>query len=342
MIGSMASSVVVLLLSFAPSPSRDDTEARWREEYPRAMRELQAILRTFSAEGRFTRRFFNGEVAIADDFKLAASGGRRLVVRDRRSHKPTPKEGNPNGDVWCLTPEYAFHLRRTSEAGPYLILSYGPREAGDDLYVNMDFDSSVLCMTEFGGQTLLDRMQSPTFVLKAVERTLEGESEVVRIDYSWESERGSESGSVHLEPARKWAIRRSDVLYTAKPPASAPESKNPPGKPDPPIRRQTEVAYQDLPGGKPFPVRTVVTVTLPDPTKFQEERFEAKRVTLDEPPSEWFELSGYGLPDVPLQPAHQTSVFSLRNPWLWISLATALVSFGLLWWLRRRPSVLST
>jgi hypothetical protein len=104
------------------------------------------------------------------------------------------------------------------------------------------------------------------------------------------------------------------------------------------MRRQSEVEYQDLPGSKPFPVRTVVTVTFADSAATQQDRFEAERVTLDEPPAEWFKLSGYGLPDVPLHPVPQPSAFSLHGPWLWGSLATALISFALLWRLRRKPA----
>jgi hypothetical protein len=179
-------------------------------------------------------------------------------------------------------------------------------------------------------------MQSPAFVLNSIERTTEGQTEVIRIDYRWESEYGSESGSVDLEPARKWAIRRTDVLVTEKPTAPAPEAKDPPRTPNPPLREQTEVEYRDMPGGKPFPVRTVRSVRLQDPTKLQEERFEAVRVTLGDPPAEWFKLSGYGLPDLPLHPSPRSSAFSLRSPWLWGSLVTALVSFGLLRLLRRK------
>jgi hypothetical protein len=336
MVGSLAVTLVgQLLVSVIPLSSGDDLEARWREEYPLALRELQEVLRCFTVEGKLTRRFFDGKVLVAGECKLVASGERRLVVRNRKTLEPRPKEGDPKDDVQCLTPKYTFHLRKIAGAGPYLILNYGPRRAGDDLYINMDFVPTVFCMVEFEAYTLLHRMQSPTFVLKGIGRVRDGESEFVRIDYDWESERAFESGSIYLEPARKWAVRRSDMQFSLKPSSSDPGSTDPSGKPLPPTRIQHEVKYQDLPGGKPFPVYTERTVRLPGSAKYQVERFEAKRVTLDEPPPEWFMLSHYGLPDVPLRPAPQISAFSLSSPWLWGSFATALVSFLLLRSLRR-------
>jgi hypothetical protein len=95
--------------------------------------------------------------------------------------------------------------------------------------------------------------------------------------------------------------------------------------------------YENSPGGLPFPARTVSTVSLSgDPAQFQQEQFEIKRVAFGDPPAEWFKLSGYGLPDLPLHPSPRSSAFSLRSPWLWGSLVTALVSFGLLRLLRRK------
>jgi hypothetical protein len=97
-----------------------------------------------------------------------------------------------------------------------------------------------------------------------------------------------------------------------------------------------EITYRDDPGGKPFPSRVVSTTTVEGSPGKQEAIFETKTVTIGDPPAERFLLSGYGLPDLPLRPTAQGSAFSLRNPWLWGSLALALVSFAALLATRKR------
>jgi hypothetical protein len=338
-IGSMASSAYLLVLTCALWSPGGDVEARLREEYPRAAGELQELLSAFSAEGQFTRHYFSGNVLTVGVLRLAASNDRKVVIRDRKALETKHAKSDLNDDVDCLTGEYAFELRKASETGPHLILSYGPREEHETVEgrVNDIFSVTVLRMTHFNGRSFLSRLQSPQFVLKAAESTREGDTELVHIDFTWEDERGSESGSVLLEPARKWAIRRTNVIYTPKRTTSSSNEPANPGAPKKPLQLQTEVTYQDMENGKPFPIRTVSTVRLPDaPSRIQEERFEVTRVRLNEPPPEWFKLSGYGLPDVPLHPRPATSAFSVRNPWLWGSFATAVGCFALLCALRRR------
>ncbi len=327
-----------LLLSLSTS-LYDDVEARWREEYPKAVKELEEILRSFSAEGRLTRHFVTGDEFIVGELGVAVSGDRRVVSRDQKTRRPKVADLDLNANVVCATPEYTFELKRTSPDGPYLILRYDPRRPEDDTDVEIEFNVTVRCMTQFSGHTLLERMESPTFVLKSAELVAEEGTELVRLDYEWEGELQTESGSVFLEPARKWAIRRTDITTIANPASSSIGSEGAPRTPDPPIRRRVEVSYQDLPGGIPFPARTSVLVQTPDPSRFQEDRCEIDQVTLGEPNPELFRLTGYGLPDLPLTPRSQPSAFSLVSPWFLVSFTIALASFVGLWVLRRRAAV---
>jgi hypothetical protein len=65
---------------------------------------------------------------------------------------------------------------------------------------------------------------------------------------------------------------------------------------------------------------------------------EFKDIWLGPPPDEMFRLTGYGLPDIPLRPMPQASIFTYSNPLFWLTLAASLISFALLWILRRREA----
>lgn len=315
--------LAVLLL--CPGSLEEGVEARWRREYPAAVAKLEKTVRSCLVEGTYNFRYFNGDVSTVEGLKVACQGDKRVMIRDPRSYR---SKGPPNPivfpDVECMTPDYTFKLKRQSSGGPYVIEHYAMRTAGDDISFNADFYPGVNNATRYWDEPLSAQMKSPSFVVKAAHEVDEGAAKLVRIDYADDGPLSAQVGSVWLEPSRGWVIRRAEVVSTSH--------KNPGS-----ITFKCEVRYRDLPDGSAFPDHMESSTRLSnDPEALQSAVLDLTRIELGEPPAAMFKLSGYGLPDIPLRPTPRESTFTLRNPWLWASLATAVVSFTLLWITRRR------
>lgn len=329
-------SVVLTLVVISATPLHGDAETRWRSEYAKAAEGLRISTRAYRAEGRFSLRFFSGSASVSDRMILAKTSRNRLLVRGETLIREAGRDVRAADSVACFTGEYSFRLKRPYRGKSYLILSYEPRRNGDDLDLG-EFTAAADRMTNVLGRPLSERAQSAAFRVKSVETKAEGETEIVRLTFELDDEKFTASGTIDLDPSRRWVIRHSEITTITKPVPSS-GAGDAPKAAGPPVREIVDVTYQDLPGGVPFPRKTVRTVRLPKATAYQEERFEIEGVTLGEPPPEVFRLSGYGLPDIPLAPVDRPSLFSWRNSWLWGSFATALVCFLLLRRTRRRSA----
>ncbi len=326
----------VLLLLVIGCHGEPELEARFRREYPAAAQRLEKALKSFALEGEFRFEFFSGEVARDRQFQMAATAGQRVLAYQRDYQSGKVGEFNlPR--VECVTPEATFQLRRASATGPYLIQNYEARRPRDDTFLEGTFRDSVLNMTGFRGHSLQQRLQSPGFRIESVDQASEPENASVRVVFRWASPEGDETGTIDLDPARSWAIRRTDVVLTPKPPESTAPS-DPPQPPPSPLRVQTEVQYTELPGGIPFPKHTVAEIQVVGQPSRQRQILDVAQATVGPVAAERFRLSGYGLPDLPLTPRPRARILTWSSPWLWGSLVTALISFGLARSLRHRAT----
>jgi len=293
-----------------------DLEARWRREYPIAAEKLEGIARSFLAKGAFNRRAFFGETVIAHELTVASAGDKRLYVGDRRTLESPKVPRHPHGSVVrCETPQDVFELTKESHADPYVLVYYSSKFP-DDVRFNYDYDMCSRCSTVYMQQTLLSRMQSASFVVSAAESVQAGGSEVVRINYDYDSGHHTESGAVYLDPSRDWAIRKVDVISKSE------------GIPH--YEFKSEVDYEKVGDGVFFPKRMEFFGKTQHADVYTHARLDLNQITVGDPPAEVFKLTAYGLPDIPLRPVPVSSVFSFRNPLFWGSLATAVVCFVLL------------
>ncbi len=72
------------------------------------------------------------------------------------------------------------------------------------------------------------------------------------------------------------------------------------------------------------------------PNVYEHYILDLDQITLGNPPDAIFRLSAYGLPEVPLRPSPRASVFTIRNPILWLAFGSTVFCFALLWFLRSR------
>jgi len=320
---------VILLLAIlsahdgAQAGTTEDLEARWRREYPRAAAELETATQSFLAKGVVTWRVGHGETVTTNELTVASSGDKKLVAREGRTLESAklPKEVYES-DVRCQTPDYGFVLRKQSPTDPYIIVSYAEKSESDAADFFLIYDVYARISTMYMQKTLLQRMQSPSFVVKEVKSSREGASEVVRIDYTYDGEKATESGAVYLDPNRNWAIRKVDITKSAKGPV--------------PVDFKSVVDYEQIRAGVFFVKRMDFFARTPRPDVYEHVHLELSQITVGDVPSKIFKLTAYGLPDIPLKPVRESSTFSFRNPLFWGAFITAVVSFTLLMVMRAR------
>ncbi len=292
---------------------------------------------SYQVTGKYSVTYFSGTVGRSDRFQILRDGDRIATVFEKRSSQP-PERTPMHPRVEVYTPDYAFQLRKNSDQGPYLILNHGVRKPDDDTITQSTLDATLGRVSRFEGKDLRTRFESDRFHVESIVPVAEDGRTLYRVTYRWDPEDREEAGSFDLDPTVGWAIRRSEVVTTSRqtPPGQ------PGGEPAPapkPLRCRTEVEYQRLPDGTPFPKRTYASTQIGDTSKIQVEELVIDDVKLGPPPDSVFQLSGYGLPDLPLTPRPKARTFAWSSPWLWGSLGTALVAFGLLRYLRRREAV---
>jgi hypothetical protein len=297
--------------------SAQDLEAKWRREYPRAAARLESAAQNFLARGAVKWRVSHGETITTGELTVASSGDKRLFARGGRTIESAtiPKRVYVS-DVRCRTPDYVFVLTKQLPTDPYVISSYAEKNESDTVEFFLLFDRYVRSATTYAAKSFLQRMQSPSFVVKDVRSTKEGASEVVRVDYTFGGEDASESGAVYLDPDRNWAIRKVDI------------TKN--DKRFVPVKIESSVDYQEIRAGVFFPNRMDSFAKTPRTDAFEHVHIELTQITVGDVPGEIFKLTAYGLPDIPLKPVLESSTFSFRTPLFWGALITAVVSFTLL------------
>jgi len=310
---------------------KDDAESRWRREYPRAAAELERIAQNVLAKGRFFSRPMGGPSVATEDLTVASSGDKKLFILDGRTIvDPLPKKPYQT-EVFCQTPDYAFRLAKQSPADPYIITSYSIRFK-DAAIFEADFGMFARCATVYMERSLSERMQGPSFFVKAAQFVRQGGNDLVQIDYTEDQKGFSESGAVYLDPSLNWAIRKVDVTTQIK--GLTPKTK----QPHLPSPFTSHVDYQMVAENVYYPKRMECTLQSGRPGVFQNDRLELSQVTVGNVPDSIFKLTGYGLPELPLKPVRESSVFSLSNPLLWGSVIATVVSFALLLYTRSRAN----
>ncbi len=294
----------------AKADAAGDLEARWRREYPAAAAALEKNARSFLARGTLDDQSLGGAASTARMFTLARSGEKKLVVRDRETFvSPRQKVSLPyRSVVLCRTPDYVFLLKKESPDDPYSIEKHAAKfHDAEDYIHNLMFDEYARCATVYQYKTLLERMQSPSFVVKAVDLVHEDGRELTRIDYAVDLVldgvgKVAETGSVQLDPARGWSIRGAKGVH--RPIEVAEEHKDRANLN--PREFEVEVEYKEVADHVFFPSRLEVTESRQpaDPDLRQHRVMELSEVALGAVPDRVFKLSGYGLPDAPPKPAN--------------------------------------
>lgn len=322
----MRSVLLVASLVSWDNPSGEtgaEIEARWRREYPRAVAVLERNLQDYHAKGRYTYRWLSGQTVTTGRLAVASSGASRLIAREQRTTESSTAPKRPyKSDVRSMTPEYEFKLIKEFESSPYIISSYHEKSAKEDINFKVDYDLLALGATTYMNDTLLNRMQSPTFVVKAAENLRLDGDDVVRIDYTYQGEYASHSGAVYLDPGRGWVIRKVEV-----------DTKS---KAFPRYDFRSRVDYEGVGGNVFLPKRLEFVSKTDRPDVYDSAVVEFDQITAGNVPTEIFKLTAYGLPDVPLRAVSPPSIFSWRNPLVWGSLAMAVISFIVLRVLRPR------
>src|SRR5206468_1950844 len=150
----------------------EDFEAKWRREYPSASAELERTAQEFLAKGTVSFRFLNGETITTSELTVASSGDKKLIVLDKRTIEP-PNRPCKAANVLCHTPKHAFSLKKESSGEPYTLERLEAK--GRDGEFNYAYDMYARSATVYMQKTLLERMRSPSFVLKLVKGMQEGE-----------------------------------------------------------------------------------------------------------------------------------------------------------------------
>lgn len=325
-IGTLFASLCLVVVFPRVGGAADDAEARWRREYPRAAETLEAAASQFRAVGSARHRWLDGMIYQVEDLVVGRSGDRTVYSYDgiTQQERAGKKDRKP-GLVACITDEYKFYLRKSADDSPYLVERYGSELGNEDL-VTDNMTRYARSATRYMGQTLSQRMRPPAFRLLAAEEVDSEDGSAdrwVRLRYQFEGEFRSEDGSIWLEPARSWAIRRVDLESTSQ----EDESDR--------VDRKFVVNYPNDEAVRLIPNHVDDLVQTSNPNVYQQFQMTLTEIEPGPPLDSMFRLSGYGLPDVPLRPVPARRVFSWRNPLLWGSLAVAIVAFLALRWLRR-------
>ena len=319
----------MLLGLYAPEGHREnEIEARRRREYPAAAVELEATANHVIAKGTLFSHELNRRETVTNELMFAAAGDKKVLVRDGRvSQAPPPKKPLP-ASVLCKTPEYLFELERRSPTDPYVLLKHsGTFDHALDF--DYDYDFVGRCATVYEQRSLLHRLRHASFKVTAARSVLEGPSELVEIEYTYDGEECSESGAVYLDPQLKWGIRKVDMVIQGKRLMAKKHARSRSTSRARWNTRMLETVYTSPKGWRISQVPTAQTYS-------SRCAMELTDITMGDAPERLFKLSGYGLPDVPLRPVRQPSAFSWRNPVTWISLTMAVVSIALLRVTRRK------
>lgn len=313
--------VFVCVISGDISSNAENLEERWRQEYPAAVSRITDSQR-FEAKGSLSFQYFNGRQTRSSAFRVAALGEKRLIVQERRVIEENGTKKTGPDLVSCFRPESFFELKRADSSGAYLIAVHSTRVPKDEEVFNFEYCSVAQGATHYLGRSLLNRMQSPTFKLKAITSENVDGVDYVRIEYSQEDEACTESGSVTLEPGRAWAIHNVDITITTK--SNLTSS----------VRTSMRYAKESIAPILPRHAEHVIVAMASG--KIQRVVVDYSEMRSEGISDELFRLSAFGIPDVPLRATRPETIFSLRNPWFWGSLATTMISLFLLLFLRRR------
>ncbi len=294
----------------------EEIEVKWRREYPRAAAELERTAQAFLAKGKFTYRALFGETHITGELTVASSGDKSLYIADRRTIESQEKMSKPIGSVVrSRTPEYVFELTKEAPEDHYVLAYYADKFL-DKIKFDYDYDIFSRCATVYMQQTLLSRMQSPSFVVRAAENLRDADRDVVRIDYTYDSGHHTETGAVYLDPGQNWAIRRVDVVTRSEK--------------MPHYEFKSDVDYQQVGDHIYLPKRVEFFGRTQYPDIYDHGLLELGQITAGDVNPGIFLLTAYGLPDIPLRAIRGSSAFSFRNPLFWGSLVVAIISFALL------------
>lgn len=326
-VGTLFAFMVLAVASPRGEGAVDDTEVRWRREYPQAAKTLESAASQFQAVGSVRQRWLNGSIFLVENLVLGRSEDRVVYCFDGITDQDrTGKKTRKPAGVTCVTREYEFYLRRPTEGSPYVLERYEGESGGDEL-VKDNIARYTRSATQYLGQSLSQRMRSPTFRLLAAEEVDADDGSAgrwVRLRYQYEEEFRSEDGSIRLEPARSWAIRRVDL-----------ESRSKKGAQDKVVFKFA-VNYPEEEAIRLIPNDVDDLTETSKPDVYQQFHVTLTKIEPGPPPDSMFRLSGYGLPDVPLRPVPAHRAFSWRSPLLWGSITVAVVAVFALRWLRRR------
>ncbi len=213
----------IVCLACLVSPAADtpksaaDLEARWRSEYPRAAERWGQVVRGFVAKGRISKRWFAGHSTETKDLTVASSGDKRLYIRARQTTtSPKNKDGIEPSEIRCQTPDFQFALKGVDRSDKYLLVEHAEYKEDNDSMFNFYFDLFAKNATTYLMIDLQQRMKDPSFVLKSIGTIQKGNDDLARIEYAYEGKYAFEDGSVDLDLAKDWAIRRVDVSVRSK------------------------------------------------------------------------------------------------------------------------------
>jgi len=317
--------LVSLVINESPSGSSRDLEAKWRREYPVAVKAWDAVMGNFVAEGRFSFHWNEGSTTVIDALTVAALEERKVYIENRMRRLSTnPNENRDAPGVSCQTPEYKFGLKKDRSSGRYLLVNYEKNEEDDEANFNYWYQRYVNNATHYYGRSFLQRMLDPSFSLKSIVSLKRDGEDLVRIEYACDGKYVTEAGHVDLDPNKNWGIRSVDMIATSK-------------KNWPPASFKDEVAYREVTDGRFFPCHMESNEhDSGHPEIYERTITDLDRITLGGATPDLFRLSAYGLPDLPLRPQKRASIFTFQNPVLWLALAATVVCFVALWLLRSR------
>ncbi|MEW4566227.1 hypothetical protein AB1L88_00020 [Tautonia sp. JC769] len=318
---------VLTTLSWNSQVASTDLEAVWRREYPAAVARLEEASRKFTSSGILTRRSLTGKTILTKNITLIRDQDRKVLIRDNRIVQGTNEPFN--SDVLCTTDEHVFRLVKPQGVGPWVVEAFTLPSNWETLAVQFEllFDLYVEAAYSVMGISFFEKTRETSFCLEKIERISRSGESLIRIDYSMGTGDEAEAGTVLLDPRKDWAIRECDVEAMVKYPGDGVVERQ---------RHHMQVDYFTRSEGF-FPERIHFVTRTPKPEVFEEMLLEFDEIRLGEVDEERFQLTAYGLPDIPLTPAPRPpSLFSLRNPIFWASLLVAIAAFTLHRTLQRR------
>jgi hypothetical protein len=223
---------------------------------------------------RLTRVVGRDKTTVSDATFAAGHGMRKVrIVQRPRSEKFAER---PEA-VYCLGPDTAFTLVRTSEAEPYSVKGIGTDAKDRTGYLHKfgryrDAAYSVL------GVPLVQIMKQPNFHITDVERVKLGGGEVMRVNFRMGKAPGDSEVRLVLDPSLGWAIRSGELQPVA-------------------LRGRAKISFEaeyDSGAGRPMLPKVVRFEDL-NGDKFTCEFLEVRNNT--RPPQE-FKMPYYGLPDM--------------------------------------------